>query len=214
MTELKTHYPGYDVMADIKEWDEYTRELVLKRLGPFPEKQFLEEDEEKKLRLIIEHLVYDNRDHIFDWIIYYIDQRLYSEIGEYQRKPNTPPEKILIREGLKALDRLSETLYQKSFEEAGTKEQFEMLASLQLGKAAEIPEWATIPQKSLFNKLLNMIISTYYSHPTIWSEIGYGGPAYPRGYYRIELGWTDPWEAKRKDVKNKGFDGEAMTDGK
>jgi len=30
----------------------------------------------------------------------------------------------------------------------------------------------------------------------VWSEMGYGGPAYPRGYYRIEAGVTDPWEAK------------------
>lgn len=207
MTDLKTHYPDFDVMADIEEWDEHTREIVLKRLGPFPEKQFLEEYEEIKLRQIIKHLVYDNRNDIFDWILYYIDQRLYSEIGEFQRKPNTPPEKILIREGLKALDKLSQTLYQKSFVEAGVKEQFDMLASVQLGKAAPIPEWSTIPQEVLFDKLLELIISTYYSHPAIWSEIGYGGPAYPRGYYRIELGWTDPWEAKQKDEGGK-TDGE------
>ncbi|MBS3969385.1 MAG: gluconate 2-dehydrogenase subunit 3 family protein, partial [Clostridia bacterium] len=169
---------------------------------PFPEKRFLEEQEVRKLRLIIKHIVYDNRDDIFDWILYYIDQRLHSEIGEFQRKPSTPPEKVLIREGLKALDKLSETLYNKSFADAGVKEQFDMLASVQLGKAASIPQWAVIPQKDLFNKLLDMIISTYYSHPTIWSEIGYGGPAYPRGYYRIELSFTDPWEAQRKEKKD------------
>jgi hypothetical protein len=197
MSDKGTHYLNYDVMDSIEEWDDHTKEVVLKRLGPFPEKRFLEEQEVRKLRLIIKHLVYDDRDEIFDWVLYYIDQRLHSEIGEFQRKPNTPPEKVLIREGLKALDKLSETSYNRSFADAGVKEQFEMLASLQLGKAAIIPEWATIPQKELFNKLLDMVISTYYSHPTLWSEIGYGGPAYPRGYYRIELGWTDPWEAKQ-----------------
>lgn len=201
MTDIKSHYPDYNVLDSINEWDAHTKEVVLKRLGPFPEKRFLQEQEVRKLRLIIKHLVYDQRDDIFDWILSYMDQRLHSEIGENQRKPGTPPEKILIREGLKALDSLSTMLYQKSFEEAAVQEQFAMLASLQLGKAATIPEWTRIPQKDLFNKLLDMIISTYYSHPTIWSEIGYGGPAYPRGYYRIELGWTDPWEAKRPTEK-------------
>lgn len=201
MTDIKTHYPDYDVMASIEEWDDHTKEVVLRRLGPFPEKRFLEEQEVRKLRLIIKHLTYDNRDDIFDWILSYIDERLHSEIGEFQRKPNAPPEKILIREGLKALDKLSEKLYHQSFADTSTKEQFDMLASIHLGKAAGIPEWATIPQKDFFSKLLDMVISTYYSHPTIWSEIGYGGPAYPRGYYRIELGWTDPWEATQPEKK-------------
>ncbi len=201
MTDIKSYYPDYNVLDSINEWDEHTKEVVLKRLGPFPEKRFLQEQEVRKLRLIIKHMVYDERDDIFDWILSYMDQRLHSEIGEFQRKPGTPPEKVLIREGLKALDSLSFKLYQKSFEEAAVEEQFAMLASLQLGKAAQIPEWSKIPQKDLFNKLLDMIISTYYSHPTIWSEMGYGGPAYPRGYYRIELGWTDPWEAKSSTEK-------------
>ena len=35
----------------------------------------------------------------------------------------------------------------------------------------------------------------YYSHPTAWSEMGFGGPASPRGYVRMELDRRDPWEA-------------------
>lgn len=37
---------------------------------------------------------------------------------------------------------------------------------------------------------------TRYPHPRVWSEIGYAGPAYPRGYVRTQLGQLDPWEAK------------------
>lgn len=214
MDSKKTHYPDYDVMASEEHWDANTREIVRKRLGPFPEKQFLTEYEAKMLKVIMQHLVYDNREDIFDWIVYYIDQRLHSEIGEHHRKPNTPAEKMLIREGLNAIDNLSRTIHNKNFISTGTQEQFAMLASLQLKKAAIIPDWVTIPQKDLFDKLLALIVSAYYSHPTIWSEIGYGGPAYPRGYYRIELGFTDPWEAKRKETITQGFDGEAMIDGK
>lgn len=210
MTDLRFHYPDYDVLASIDEWDAHTKELVLKRLGPFPEKRFLEQDELSKLRLIIRHMVYDDRDDIIDWILYYIDRRLDSGIGESHREPTEPPEQVLIREGLKALDKLSLKLYNKNFIDADVKEQYEMLALLQLKKAADIPEWTTIPQKALFQKLLDLIISSYYSHPKIWSEMGYGGPAYPRGYYRIELSFIDPWEAKRS-VQNRrggGEDGE------
>ena len=51
-------------------------------------------------------------------------------------------------------------------------------------------------QKEFFETLLALAVEAYASHPAVWSEMGYGGPRYPRGYYRIEAGVTDPWEAK------------------
>ena len=44
-------------------------------------------------------------------------------------------------------------------------------------------------------RLLPDIVKAYYSHPTAWSEIGYGGPASPRGYVRMDFDRRDPWEA-------------------
>jgi hypothetical protein len=39
-------------------------------------------------------------------------------------------------------------------------------------------------------------LSTFYSHPWAWNEIGFGGPAYPRGYMRRNMGpaGVDPGE--------------------
>ncbi len=34
-----------------------------------------------------------------------------------------------------------------------------------------------------------------YSHPHAWSEIGFGGPANPRGYVRMTFDRRDPWKA-------------------
>jgi hypothetical protein len=31
-------------------------------------------------------------------------------------------------------------------------------------------------------------LSAFYSHPWAWNEIGFGGPAYPRGYIRMGVG--------------------------
>jgi hypothetical protein len=38
-------------------------------------------------------------------------------------------------------------------------------------------------------------VTCYYGHPTAWSEIGFGGPASPRGYVRMDFDRRDPWEA-------------------
>ena len=34
----------------------------------------------------------------------------------------------------------------------------------------------------------------FYSHPWAWNEIGFGGPAYPRGYARMGVGLSEAWE--------------------
>ena len=41
--------------------------------------------------------------------------------------------------------------------------------------------------------------SAFYAHPWAWNEIGFGGPAYPRGYMRLGEGpaGADPDEARR-----------------
>lgn len=196
----QTHYPNYDVMDSLNEWDPLTQEIVVKRKGPFPAPSFLQEHEVAMLRTIAQHLIYDNRKQVLDYIVHHFDEDLTSNIGESYRKSQAPPADSLVREGLQAIDKVAQALHGNGFLDIDVKDQFAILASLQLEKAYPIPEWSVIPQKSLFDKLLELTVSAYYSHPTIWSEIGYGGPAYPRGYYRIELGWRDPWEAKRQEI--------------
>jgi hypothetical protein len=43
-------------------------------------------------------------------------------------------------------------------------------------------------------RLLPDIVHAYWSHPTAWSEMGWGGPASPRGYVRMDYDRRDPWE--------------------
>jgi hypothetical protein len=46
--------------------------------------------------------------------------------------------------------------------------------------------------------LLQDAIEGYYAHPFAWDEIGFGGPAYPRGYMRLENGRPEPWEVEEQ----------------
>ncbi|HBX22157.1 MAG TPA: gluconate 2-dehydrogenase subunit 3 family protein [Desulfotomaculum sp.] len=197
MQENRTRYPGYDLLKEKDHWDDHTREIVLKRLGPFEKHKFLNQHEADLIAAIAKHILYDERKELLDYVLHHIDNKLSSPIGEDQRKVGTPDQKVLIREGLKALDKLAQKQYGAPFLEVDPQPQLLLLSALAAGKAAPMTEWQTIPQKELFKKLATQITSAYYSHPTVWSEIGYGGPAYPRGYVRVEKGLTDPWEAKR-----------------
>lgn len=199
MVELKSHYPNYNLLKEQNEWDEHTKEIVLKRLGPFNKPKFLSPREVLLLKAIIIQFINDDREEILDYIVDHIDQQLVAGIGEGERAPNSPPFNKLIPKGLKALDNLSEKLHQTGFAELNFSKQKSILVSLSVDSPSPLPDWLEVPPKAFFNKLIENIISPYYSHPLVWSEVGFGGPAYPRGYYRIEHGLTDPWEAKRNE---------------
>ena len=55
---------------------------------------------------------------------------------------------------------------------------------------------AACPARLFFeHRVIPDITHAYYAHPTAWNEIGFGGPASPRGYVRMGLDRRDPWEA-------------------
>ena len=197
MTVGVTHYPDYNVLDRIDEWDAYTKEVVRKRLGPFSGLRFFSEREARYIAVIASHLIYDDREDILSWVIHHFDDKMSTETGEAQRKVGVPPEQVLVRDGLRVLDKVSKMNYGKDSGKLETDRQFKLLSNLQLGQAPQVSEWSYIPQKELFDKLASVIVSAYYSHPTVWSEIGYGGPMYPGTYLRIEQGLTDGWEATR-----------------
>lgn len=199
MEEKRTLYPSFDLLKYQDEWDPHTREIVLKRLGSFDQPKVLKDIEVDLIKIIASHLVYDDRHDLLAYMVHHIDQKLTAKMGESQRKPTIPPEKQLIQEGLTAINNYAKGSYHQSFTELTTDQQFSILSSLQEGQIKPLPGWDKEKQQALFKKLSSEIISAYFSHPIVWSEIGYGGPAYPRGYVRVEQGLTDPWEARQDE---------------
>lgn len=195
----RSHYPGFDVMSQVDAWDPHTQSVVTERQKDPPRPKFLTANEAELLRTIAGHLLYENRDEALSFVVSHFDHRLNSKVGESQRKPQVPPEDDLVRWGLAAFDAVAAHQYGHSFLQCDTQQQFELISQLQRGKwqLEALPKHALLPQKALFKKLLDLAVEAHASHPTVWSEIGYAGPAYPRGYYRLERGLTDPWEPRR-----------------
>jgi hypothetical protein len=53
-----------------------------------------------------------------------------------------------------------------------------------------------MPARVFFKeRVVSDVVKSYYAHPIAWSEIGWGGPASPRGYVRLQADRRDPWEA-------------------
>lgn len=198
----KTHYSSYDVMNEKNHWDDHTQQVVHSRLVRERDFQFFTLEEAEMLKRICGDLVGDQREDIIQYVVCHIDETLSSAIGEGQRKVGVPKGKVLIREGLQALNKAAEQRYFLGILSLDSHSRQQLLQDVSQDLATPIPEWKGIPQVELFKKLLTLSIEAYYSHPIIWSEIGYGGPAYPRGYVRTQLGQLDPWEAQPEQVKD------------
>ena len=55
--------------------------------------------------------------------------------------------------------------------------------------------WELLNVKRAFSVCMRAILAAFYSHPWAWNEIGFGGPAYPRGYMRLgPLAVREPYE--------------------
>ena len=54
--------------------------------------------------------------------------------------------------------------------------------------------WDDLPPARAWKVVTRALLSAFYSHPWAWNEIGFGGPAYPRGYARIGVGQRESWE--------------------
>lgn len=198
MNRQLSRYPTYDIMTAQHEWDQNTRSIVNERLHTGGDYLFLSVMEAELLRSWCSLLMDDERGEIIQFVIEHIDRTL-SSGTESERKADIPKAAVLIRAGLKALEDSCQMLYTEPFFHLEQDRQLQIMTSVSEEDALPHNMWKLIPQKEFFQKLLDFTTEAYYSHPRVWSEIGYGGPAYPRGYVRMHPGQLDPWEAKPKN---------------
>jgi len=201
MTHYQPHYPAFDVLREEEHWDPHTREIVLKRTATesFLPYRFLTPHAGDTLYRLCAILLDDDRAPILAYVVHHFDSTLTSGIGEAQRQAGVPRQSELIPQGLAWLDRICGERYGGPFLSLEQAVQREVVHRLMQGDSVLTAPDADVPVGSWSDKLLSQAVAAYYSHPAIWSEIGYAGPAYPRGYVRSELGLTDPWEARRDD---------------
>jgi hypothetical protein len=193
------HYPQFDVMAAEEHWDDHTREIVNNRLhitSLYP-LQFLTLQEANTLAQLCALLLDDDNYPVISFVVHHFDSTLQASVGESQRLIGVPPQAVLIRDGLALLDRACLLQYGSYLDGCESDIQQSIIHELMQGSFPLQSAQKHVVTHDFMQKVLAEAVSAYYSHPTIWSEIGYAGPAYPRGYVRSELGLIDPWEAKQ-----------------
>jgi len=194
---VSSRYPGYDVLAKrhTPSWNEKTRRVIDQRLATRREPRFFSPAEWRTLVAVADRILPQSASRPTVPIAGMIDTRIFEGHDDGYRDYRLPPMGAAWRSGLKALDLEARHRLGVAFHMLAPAEQDVILEAAQAGRLTD-PAWEGMQAAVFFEKrLLSDIAAAYYAHPIAWNEIGFGGPASPRGYVRMQPDRRDPWEA-------------------
>ncbi|TFL18368.1 gluconate 2-dehydrogenase subunit 3 family protein [Jannaschia formosa] len=192
-----TRYPGYDVLAkrDTPSWDEATRRVVDARLAGPAARPVLEERDYRTLAALCDAVVPqpDRAEPIP--VAPVVEAAIAEDRTTGTRFEGLPTMREAWGRGLAALEAEARLRHGTAFADL-TPETREALLHAVDAEEVEAPEWDGLAPRRLFRDVMaDEILRVYFAHPAAWSEIGFGGPASPRGYVRLGAGRRDAWEA-------------------
>lgn len=190
-------YPTYDVLDkwDSPSWNEPTRTVVARRIGEPPPRRFFTERQWATLAAVCDRVMPQPEREKPVAIAPFIDEMLFDDQGNGTRYASLPPLQDCWRRGIDAIEAEARHRHRRAFAALDQAEQDLILKALD-DEAVEAAAWTGLPSRDfLRHVLLREIVGVYYAHPAAWSEIGFGGPASPRGYLRLVGNRRDSWEA-------------------
>jgi hypothetical protein len=203
VSEFKTPFLTYDVLDkwDTPSWNDQTRAAVRQRLDDVPPRRFLSEEQWSLREASAARLRPQPEREEPVPIVPWIDDMLHRNAGAGYRYADMPPMREAWLQGLDAIAAEARNRHGKCFEELSPGDQDALLGDVQHNRV-ESRYWRDLPAGGFFlHLLLKQVVGIYYSHPAAWSEIGFGGPASPRGYARLGFDERDPWEAEEFDFE-------------
>ncbi|HEY2674893.1 MAG TPA: gluconate 2-dehydrogenase subunit 3 family protein [Rugosimonospora sp.] len=183
-------FPGFDVVAQLPTWDVVTAGVVLNRLGPPPPIRFFDRHEEAVARALLDQLL-DQRDDPRVPVLAMIDARLAEEQTDGWRYHDLPHDAQAWRDSVHALDDDARHAFGAGFAVLTWTKQGLIIDRMHRRGG---DDWHGMPAARVWNLWTRYAAMAFYSHPWAWNEIGFGGPAYPRGYKNLGLDRREPWE--------------------
>jgi len=194
---MTNRYPDYDVLRKRQgpSWNEPSREVVEQRLAVPNETGYFSANQWRTLQAVCDRIVPQPPDRLPIPVAALVQLRVSERRGDGYRDARLPPLQQAWATGLDALDAEAQAHHGQCFAELPPARQDDLLAAMQRDELHGAA-WQGMPAAAFFShRLVHDIPAAYYSHPTAWNELGFGGPASPRGYVRLAEDTRDTWEA-------------------
>jgi len=203
-------FPGFDTVSQAGHWDEITAAAVLSRLGPPPALRFFSPVEEAAATALLDLLLGqaepagrtllgaggagsagDAGERLRVPVTAMIDARLAEAETDGWRYADMPEDGQAWRDTLGYLDADAQARYGCGFATCPLAGQAALIQAVQdLGSA----DWHGLPASRVWSLWTRYACTAFYAHPAAWNEIGFPGPAYPRGYKNLGAGRREPFE--------------------
>jgi hypothetical protein len=194
--QMHGRYPDYDVLANARHWDEVTRKAILSRVEPPPPLRFFSAEEAAVLGPLVDVMLAQDAEPRIP-VLGMVDAKFHSGQLDGYRHADLPEDPETWR-------RVAAALIALDFDRLSAGERFDIVSGFADGEL----EGLELDAEQAWSVLMRAALSAFYSHPWAWNEIGFGGPAYPRGYMRLQPGPA----GREPDEAEEAFDVDPVPD--
>ncbi len=209
--QMRGRYPDWDVLSQADHWDAETRRVVLERVDDVPPIRFFGEDEARSLHVFCDTVMAQTEDPRIP-VLSFIDDKLFRGRSEGYQYASMPKDGDTWRLLARGLDERARSLEAPGFADAPVDVRIRIVGELQRGELGG-GVWERLDPQLTWKVVMNAVLDAFYSHPWAWNEIGFSGPAYPRGFARMGVGLKEAWEPEEafeldpvRDVAERGLD--------
>ena len=191
--EQSPRFPGFDVMAQAPHWDDRTRAVITDRLNKKPDIRFFTPAERATAAALMNQLMgqHDERGSID--IVGLVDARLLRGDGDGWHYDTMPPDPQAWRDSLAALDDDARERFDADFALCDGDQQATLIETV---RTDQKPRWHGMPPTAVWSLWTRYSATAFYAHPDLWNEIGFDGPAYPRGYKNLGVDRRESFEVR------------------
>ena len=190
-------FPTYDVLAKrhTPSWNERTREVIDRRLALSVAADVLSDTQLATLRAIAARVCPEPAGRPATTTVAMIVHKIAQDQGDGYRPTSLPRNAECWRRGLDAIDDEARQRHHCGFAQLEPHDADEVLRAIENGDGRS-DLWRNLPAELFWKwRLLPDLVSSHWAQPSLWSAMGFGGPASPRGYVRMTENRRDPWEA-------------------
>jgi hypothetical protein len=197
--QMRGRYPDYDCLEQSGHWDELTRKVVVDRVELVPELRFYSDTEAAALVAFCDVVLAQDAEPRIP-VLAFVDQKLAEGRLDGYQYADMPDDRETWRLVARGLDETARGSGADSYADAPGQLQARISDAFAEGVLAG-GAWDEVDLEHAWAVVMRSVLAAFYSHPWEWNEIGFGGPAYPRGYARLGTGLSESWEgAEAVDV--------------
>jgi hypothetical protein len=182
-------FPGFNVLGQARHWDSVTAGMITARTGPPPPPRFFTEAEQASAAALLDQLTGQCDVPMGVPVLEMVDARLAAGETDGWRYADMPEDGQAWRDTLGYLDKDAHDQCGTSFAGASRHDQAAIIQAVQ-----DASEWHGLNAPRVWSLWTRYACTALYSHPHAWSEMGFPGPAYPRGYKNAGVGKLEPFE--------------------